>query len=209
MDGIACHDDACLAGSCTSGACQPGSTSVCDPCLVCDGDGACVPPTACRAPSPRGASLTFQNDADPAHDSVSWRWKAGSGTAKDDFGTPLTSTDFGLCVYEPGGLVWSAHAPAGGVCGSGSCWRDLASGFGYRDRERTPDGVAKLDLKAGRSGRGNLRLRGRGANLSLPGRGLALPVTVRLILSDGGACWEAVYSSPSRNDATRFDAKSD
>jgi hypothetical protein len=208
-DGSACHDDACIAGSCTSGVCQLGSTSTCDPCLACDGSGGCVPPIGCRIASARRSSVALRKAGDPARDSVSWSWEVGSGTTKSDFGTPLTTTDFDLCVYEQSSPVLSAHAPGGDVCGGVPCWHDLPTGFGYRDRELTPNGISKLDLKAGRSGKGTLRLSGKGANLSLPGRTLASPVTVRLMRRDSPACWEAVYSSPIRNDGFRFRARSD
>jgi len=210
-DGSACHDDACIAGTCASGACQLGSTSACDPCLTCDGSGGCVPPTGlgCRTPAAGGSSVALKNAADPSRDSISWSWKVASGTAKADFGTPLATTNFGLCVFEQSGLTLSARAPAGGICADKACWRDLSAGFSYRDRELTPDGIAKLDLKVGSAGQGKIRLRGKGANLSMPGLGLSTPVTVRLVRSDGPDCWEAVYSTPGRNDAQRFKAKSD
>jgi hypothetical protein len=37
----------------------------------------------------------------------------------------------------------------------------------------------------------------------------AAPVRVRLVRDDGGACWEATYSVPSRNLASGFKGKSD
>lgn len=207
-DGSACHDDACIAGTCTAGVCDLGSASACDPCLVCDGSGGCVPPTGlgCRSAAPHGSSVALKNAPDPSRDSLSWGWKVASGTAKADFGTPLATTDFGLCVFDQNGLALSARAPAGGICAGNACWRDRSAGFAYRDRELTPDGIAKLDLKAGSAGQGKLRLRGRGANLAMPVLGLATPVTVRLVRSDGPA---SVYSAPARNDTERFKAKSD
>ena len=50
-------------------------------------------------------------------------------------------------------------------------------------------------------------MKGRGGNLRVPSLPLKPPVTVRLVRSDGGACWEATYGVPTRNDATQFRAR--
>jgi hypothetical protein len=45
--------------------------------------------------------------------------------------------------------------------------------------------------------------------LALPQLPLTLPVTVQLIGSDSPGCWEATFTSASKNDATQFKAKSE
>jgi hypothetical protein len=82
-----------------------------------------------------------------------------------------------------------------------SCWRETASGFKYADRDGTPDGIQKLELKEGLDGRTKIGLKARGVLLDDPPLPFAPPVTVQL-RNGNGICWEAVYSAPaSRNVA--------
>jgi hypothetical protein len=157
----------------------------------------------------RGGTNLKNAPVDAGRDSLAWNWKVDAGTEKADFAAPLTSTSYAVCVFDQGGLVVGGRVPAGGSCGTSPCWSDGASGFKYRNRSLTPDGISKVELKASTSGRGKIKVRGKGPNLELPGLDLATPVTVRLVGSDVTDCWEAVYSTPSRNDAERFKAKSD
>jgi len=53
---------------------------------------------------------------------------------------------------------------------------------------------------------GLLKAKGRG--LALPALPLTSPVRAQL-QSRTGACWDAVYSLPRKNDVTKFNAKSD
>jgi hypothetical protein len=64
-------------------------------------------------------------------------------------------------------------------------------------------------LRAGRSGKTAILLRGRGAHLDLAPLPANQPVTVQIKNNDG-TCWEAVYSAPNlRNDPERFQDRSD
>jgi hypothetical protein len=131
---------------------------------------------------------------------------------KTDFGDPLSTTDYALCVYagSASALVTEASAPGGGVCDGHPCWKNTAIGFKYREREAAPLGSLQILLKAGAAGKAAIGVVGKGAaNPPLPPLPLAQPVTVQLV-NGAGSCWQATYSAPARvNDATTFKDKSD
>jgi hypothetical protein len=82
-------------------------------------------------------------------------------------------------------------------------------GYRYVDADGTPDGLSKIQAKAGSSGQGRLVVRGRGPLLDMPSLGLMPPVTVRLRRGDGAGCWESTYSVPTVSDMLQFKARSD
>ena len=90
---------------------------------------------------------------------------------------------------------------SGGVCNTSSpraCWQDKSTGFSYKDKDLTPDGVAKLLLKEGLvAGTTKITLKAKGTLLDDPMFPLAQPVTVQLNNTGSGLCWEATYSAPA------------
>ena len=171
---------------------------------------AATPRLGCQnSASGRGVVL-LRNGTPDDGDQLRWKWTSSAATPKAAFGNPLTSSDYALCVYDDSGLKLGAAAPAGGTCAGRNCWSETTSGFKYKDRELTPDGLAQIVLRAGDAGRAKIGVKGRGANLHVPVFPLAPPVTVQLVRTDdGSACWEARFSSPSRNGAGAFLGKSD
>jgi hypothetical protein len=142
-----------------------------------------------------------------------WKWVKGTLTTKADFGDPLASTGYQLCVYDgTSTLVSHAEAPAGGNCNSKRprpCWKESGTGFKYVDRDLTPDGLQKVQLKAGLDGKAKILVKGKGDLLSLPPMPIqTLPVTVQLI-NDDGTCWEARYGTTLKNVPEIFKAKGD
>ena len=79
-----------------------------------------------RRPRPRAArrsraasrTLTIRNKTPDKGDLITWKWTKGAATTKAEFGDPLTSDDYALCIYDAGALVTSAVADAGGICGT-------------------------------------------------------------------------------------------
>jgi CSLREA domain-containing protein len=180
-----------------------------------------VPPPFC-AQTPRGdcmtalsgkSALQLKQGSDDTRDVVSWKWRSSGLVAKADFGAPTVTTDFAICLYETSvageTLRLEATAPAGGVCAGRSCWKETSSGFGYADRELTPQGLATVRLKAGSPGAGRIAIKGRGANLALPGLPLTAPVIVQLQRRDGAPCWGAMFSAPETDTSAAFRAKAD
>ena len=102
------------------------------------------------------------------------------------------------------------NVPPGGVCGSRPCWKASGStGFSYKNKAATPNGLTSLKLKAGVSGKASVQAKGKGTNLPTPVLGLTLPVTAQLLITSGSTteCWQTTYTAATTNDAARFKAK--
>lgn len=190
---------------------------------------AATPRGACLAPRMSQLTVKDTTTSDPdadRRDRFVWKWLLGPSTGADEFGDPLNFTGYRLCVYDEVGatpaLVMGIDVPAGAVCNYRPCWKVLGpatkpSGYRYADPERRSNGVSKLRLVAAAArGTAKLTLTGRGAQLPLPGPvdtsryfRQDTDVTVQLVRSDGGPCWEAVYPSAATvlNTAEEFNAK--
>jgi hypothetical protein len=168
-----------------------------------------VPAAAgCELAPARRSAVTVTAGADPK---LGWRWR-GTTTDPMSFGPPTSTHDLTLCIADASGtLLASATAPRGGLCQNGApCWRPKPTGYDYKDLDRTPDGLEKITLRASPTpGRARIKLKGRGGSLAVGSLPYSAPLRLRLVRDDGGACWEAVYSTPRRNDGTVFKAVSD
>jgi predicted outer membrane repeat protein len=176
---------------------------------------AATPVAGCRQ-SGKG-SIRLKDSLINSRDTMAWKWGRGAATHRVEFGNPLTgSTRYAICVYdETAGaqnLVLSALVPEGRTCAGKPCWRETARGFRYLDPNMTPDGVQRMVLTAGGDGRASITVKAKGDRFPMPMP--ASPsqmfrqdsrVTVQLVNSDGGVCWEAVFSAPARrNKADQF-----
>jgi hypothetical protein len=175
------------------------------------------PRDGCARPTlPFAAKLKLKRASTPAGDLLLWKFGKGEETLLGDFGDPLVSENFSLCLYDESGgtpaLALRADAPAGGTCAAAPCWKAAGSaGFRYKDAEGTPDGLLKLQVKAGAAGRTKVSVKGKGEHLPvLPSLPLALPSRIQ-VHAESGACWEAVHGGGGvlRNDANAFIGKSD
>jgi hypothetical protein len=161
----------------------------------------CAPtPQPCRTPAiPQKASIKIKNVSDDRKDALVWKWSAGSATTKLEFGDPVATDGYRLCVYAGGTLRGRGAAPAGGLCAGKACWKDGTKGFQYKDKDLTPSGVAGLKLQEGLDGKAKIQLNGRGADLSVaPPATLTSPVVVQVVNETSGLCWSAQYSSPAK-----------
>jgi hypothetical protein len=141
---------------------------------------------------------------------LSWKWTSSATVAASDFGSPPTTTNYLLCLYDNSGEKLSAQAPADRMCGTTPCWKALGTeGFKYGDKVGTPDGLTRALLKAGGASKGKISFTGGGANLHLPMLPLTTPVRVQLRRSGSSVCWEATYSIATTNTASEFKAKSE
>lgn len=175
--------------------------------------GACsaAPASGCRMPISSGAGQLQIRDRFPdTKDRLQWKWSKGAATAFSDFGSPLSSTNYELCLYDATSqLVSHASAPAGGNCASRPCWKVVNGGYRYGSRDGTPDGLQQLRLKAGAAGRARISARGKGGNLKLPDLPIAhFPLTVQLQNGDG-VCWSTTHSTTLRNQGDTLKSKSD
>jgi len=149
------------------------------------------------------------------HDLLTWKWTRGEATLKADFGDPLTSTEYALCLYDETVatpvLKLVANIPAGGTCAGKPCWKEIAHGFKYTNKNATPDGVTLLVLKEGLEGLAQIHLKAMGGNVDMPTLPLNQDTTITVQLkNDEGTCWEAEFSAPSiTNEQVQFRDKSD
>lgn len=176
-----------------------------------------TPRTGCRAPFVASSGLLRLQDTTPGvaakTDKLTWNWLKGAATAKSDFGSPLDSTGYDFCVYdETAGtpaMVLSAHLGAGALCGTRACWKESTKGFKYTDSKMQNGAITSLALQEGADGKAKITLTGKGTNLGMPALPLQQENTVTAQLSNGTTCWEARYSTSTRNDASEFKAASD
>jgi uncharacterized delta-60 repeat protein len=206
-------------GVCGDGTPDPGEE--CDDGNVVSDDGcsaACTlepcgaaPAVGCRAPFINGKALLKAKAAtDPAKNQLQWKWAAGTATVLTDFGDPVNTDSYYLCLYDNGQLASTTTIPAGGSCSGKPCWKASGtSGFGFKSKTLTPDGAAQLKLKAGVDSKAAIQFKGKGANFEMPALGtLAGPVVVQI--TNGSVCWEATYSAPFlKNDGVSFIDKAD
>ena len=220
------HEDDAVAAfavdRCGNG--QTGADEQCDDANVAAGDGcspACrlelcgaVPAGGCRKPTVPGAALlTMTRTENPDRHAFAWRWIKGEATPRTDFGTPTIDTAYVVCVYDASAApqpLAAMAAPAAGTCVGTACWKPDGTGFVYKDRARSPDGLVTMHLHEGLTdGTARVTTTGRGGSLALPALPLAPPVVVQVRNTATGACWEATHPTPSANDATRFKAASE
>ena len=171
-------------------------------------------------PAPRGgcqpalsgkSNFSLKNSPDDGRDRLTWRWTSSASVDVSDFQDTVSGTNgYALCVYDQGGRRLAAAAPAGGVCGTKPCWKQTSSGFSYTDKQLDPDGLRRVQLKAGTAGKGKITVKGMGANLDMPIFPLTTPVRVQLLRRGVTLnCWEATFNTSTRNDAEVFKARSD
>jgi len=209
---------ACTASADTTcGTCDPSCAACAGPtpadCTSCPAGappvgGVCgagcspAPVEGCRRPILGGKSkLDVKDNADDTKDSLKWKWQKGDATSLADFGDPLGSDGWRLCLYDAGVPVSSTELPAGGTCGTKPCWSAKPTGFTYKDAELTPDGAQTAVMKAGIAGKASISLGAKGAALETPDpSAFTGPLRVQLQRADGGVCFEATYSAPFKKN---------
>jgi len=172
-----------------------------------------APANGCKSPVQLGQSSLFVKNKSPdAGDRLTWKWIKGAATAKAEFGDPVHTTDYELCVYDgSNSLVSRACAPRDNLCDGKPCWRELSSGFKYRKRDSAGGLKNSLQvlLRAGADGKGKIIVKGKGTAFAMPHLPMSQPVTVQLV-NGGGVCWETTHSAPAqRNDSEQLKDKSD
>lgn len=162
---------------------------------------------------PLKQSVQLRKRTIAAKDALKWQWSAGAATSVDDFHDPVTSAaSYRLCVYDSSArtqpLLGSAII-AGGPCGTRACWKATKAGFAMSNKGALPDGITKVKLVAGPSGRAKILVAGKGESLKMPALLLIPPVTVQLIAQDGHSlsCWQTTYTIATDSDAFVFKAR--
>jgi hypothetical protein len=213
-DGNGCTTgDTCNAALCVGTPAADGTP--CNDASVCTGGdeceaGACAgiaaPLPACSLPAARGAQIALKNVVDDRKDGIKLKWSKGDAPSVS-LGDPTTSTGYHVCVFdETAGtpaVAFEATVPPG------AGWSATGSGFKYRDKTGSAGGITAIGLKASSQGKGALKVDGKGLRLGMPALPLAQDPKVRLQVSNDTACWQADFSTNSKNDGLQFKAKSD
>lgn len=159
------------------------------------------------------ANLTVTDSLIDIRDKIAFTLSKGDATDFADF-DPGTDNHFALCLYDESGaqtLVSSSIAPAGEDCrGSANaapkpCWKTTTVAK-LKDRYATPDGLRKMTLKPGVDGKTKIIVRANGWNVQPPALPVGMPLRAQ-VQAASGLCWDAVFSSATKNDAERFKAK--
>jgi len=142
-----------------------------------------------------------------------WTWKSASTVLPGDFGDPVLTDHYALCMWDESGptptLIMRALAPAGQQCTpTKGCWATTATGVGYRDRVRTPEGIGSFIMKAGAGDAARVKVVAGKSHLVAPSFPLPLPIRMQL-QSSAGACFEATFSTSGFNNTLGFLAKPD
>ncbi len=163
-----------------------------------------TPLDQCR--TAEGAKLRIKAKG-PKKRKISWKWKKGEATDKEDFGDPRFSDVSLTCFYEgaPSALALQLVTP------SGEGWKSKKKGFQYRNGGAALDGIQKMTLSSGAAGRAKLKIDAKGGNVPDPSLPMNLDGDVTVQLSNTGTdeCWESRFtqSEIQTNDAERFEAK--
>ncbi len=210
--------------ACPDDVVKPAGTpdASCDACESCNGQGACGigPVLGCKVPTESVRSkLAIKNRTPDDGDVLEWKWLKGEETLAEEFGDPVLTTDYRLCLFDLSGespaLFTQAAAPAAGNCKSKPCWKALGrvpgvKGYRYNDKETTPDGLKQMTMTPGPDGNAKIALKAAGVNLALPivVEPVPLPLRVQLQASNG-TCFEATYSTAEKNDGEELKANAD
>jgi hypothetical protein len=156
------------------------------------------------APAPRSGcgtagrgALRLNTNADPAKNKWSWQWSRGAVSGVD-VGDPTAQTDFGLCVYDGGGLL------VGGFVPHGAAWSATRFGFRYVDALAHRSGLRKLEIRPDAGTKGRLRAVAKGSRIGAPATPVTLPVTAQLVNPATGACWESTFTTAKKNEAGKL-----
>lgn len=145
----------------------------------------------------------------------------GPALDREDLGDPL-GTDllvpapfdepnaaYSVCVYDEAdvlvGEIDVTGSPAN--CGNKPCWKDTGKNLIFKDKSALEDGIAKIVLKSGISGKPKVVVKGKSSNLpsmapSLVGSSSA---TVQVYTDEEG-CFSATLANVVRDDPTFFKA---
>ena len=171
-----------------------------------------TPQSGCRAPAATKSLVVVKNKTPDKKDTLVWKWTKGEATLLSDFGDPLNTSAFALCLYDTTGGAQPrllAQIPAGGLCGGKPCWTQTKKGFKYKNKALTPDGILSVVLLPGETGKAKIIVKGKGELLGPPPLPETLPVTVQLKRVDAlGQCWGAAFATPLTNDAEQLKARS-
>jgi hypothetical protein len=165
-----------------------------------------LPVAGCKTPAPNKGVLILKlqdvNQNDKTRNKLIWSWKLGQATSMVDFGNPLSTTTYRLCVYDGNGdRVMIPYVPPGGLCNGKPCWKITSTGYIFKNKTGLhSNGLISLKLRSGGNGQATVLVKGKGLYLDLPSLPLVQtpqPIRVQLLNNETSACWEAKYTAPA------------
>lgn len=165
---------------------------------------ATTPAVGCR--TALKSVLVIKDNTTNSKDKLVWKWIKGQSTTQTEFGDPTPSgndANIALCVYDNTPALLGQT-----LVGPGANWSVVSTkGWKFLDKFGNQDGVQKIVLKASTDNKAKALLKGKGINLPDIAPALTLPVTVQLVNSASGLCWESVFTSAIKNQTGQFKAK--
>jgi hypothetical protein len=209
-DGNVCTIDGCDG----AGHCAIGPPPDCGPCFTCVHPQGCGfgLRTDCSDAAP-GSRFTLELESfPPAGKGLAWCWEDASGeTVANDFGDPLSSTGYQLCVaihvqdFPPLVFLLGATAPANEFCAG--CWEPIRNGFRFQDLDAFALTSVELSAKPGHPA--TIRVTGDGTPFISP-----LPTNIEdltVVLGQMGPgsrrCWISSFPTLRTSTPTRLTAR--
>lgn len=157
-----------------------------------------TPKSGCRAALK--SQLIYRNDGDDRRDRLTYKWLRGLATSQAEFGNPLTTTQYDLCIYSgnANNLFVDVNVPA-----SASKWNLLTTkGYKFRDASGAGGGTERILLK-GNSSQNSSKILWKGAGADLPDIPPSVlpipaggfPLLVQVSGSNSAACFETNFVS--------------
>jgi cysteine-rich repeat protein len=213
VNGASCSDANVCNGSETcngTGTCLPGAPLNCDDGQACTQD-SCHPVNGCSSttgPAPvcmlaAKRSISIADRSPDTKDKLSWKWVKGEETFYADFGNPLNTDSYTLCIYDESAGVPALKAEL--TVPNGSNWTTNGTKvWTYKDSDALSAGVRSVKLVAGANDKAKVIVKAKGAQLGaeLPG-----PVGATYFNQDGDVivqlinsldfCWSTDLPSPA------------
>lgn len=169
-----------------------------------------APALACVAPA-KGSLLVDEKTAGKEKLKVTFS-KLLPAVTQSQFGNPVSgTTGYRICIYNGANQLKGVYtvARAGQTCGNAPCWAAVSDkGYKYKDKSATADGITTMKLSGGDSGKGKIKIKGKGANLP-SGIAAALQsqtaATVQ-ILSGDASCFGVALTTVKKADGVAFSA---
>lgn len=198
LDADLCTEDLCDgAGTCET----TGQAVTCDICESCDSQTGCIAtpseiaphglPGQCTPAYKDTAKLLNHLDNDD-RDRLVWKWNKGFAVPAADFGNPVLSTGYTLCLFAG---TTGGYAVVGGLeIPPGSGWKSAPGGFRFKG-DLAGGGKAKIDLRGSAVDlKSKIKVTVKGPALGYPGgieaslSGAARSGQIEL-RADNGKCW--------------------
>ncbi len=177
------------------------------------------PTTSLCTPAPRAscvessrAAILIKRPANPARAKLKLLWSGATAVAPTDFGTPNSTTNYALCLYDTNASLVAA-APSLDLRPDAAWIPKLPDGWSYLDNTRPFAGIRKVRLLAGGPGEAQVLVSGGGSGLPLPApvsptRLFAQDPTVTVqLVNENARCWSATFPSARRNRGQTFRAR--